>query len=102
MRLVFSSAPALLFAAAMLVSGHGHGHGQAQRLVTDARGSSELLRADTPRSPSRGRSNNTRTNTLIACTRTGCRPVPPACWIEIERDWDGLPTGYDAVICPVR
>jgi len=40
--------------------------------------------------------------TQIACTRVGCHPIPRGCRIEIERNWDGLPTGYDAVICPYR
>ena len=40
--------------------------------------------------------------TQIACTRVGCKPIPRGCHIEIERNWDGLPTGYDAVVCPYR
>jgi hypothetical protein len=66
-------------------------------------GSLELNRpaeADSPRPAPRGRSERPRTP--IACTRTGCRPIPPGCWIEIERNWDGLPTGFDAIICPFR
>ena len=38
----------------------------------------------------------------IACTRAGCQPIPRGCVIEIERNWDGLPTGYDLVVCPYR
>lgn len=48
------------------------------------------------------RPNVERPRPLIACTRTGCRPIPPGCWIEMERNWDGLPTGFDAIICPFR
>jgi hypothetical protein len=38
----------------------------------------------------------------IACTRTGCHPIPRGCTIEKEFGWDGLPTGYDLVVCPPR
>ena len=38
----------------------------------------------------------------IACTRVGCNPIPKGCHIEKEFNWDGLPTGYDLVVCPSR
>jgi hypothetical protein len=41
-------------------------------------------------------------STQIACTRVGCNPIPPGCQIEKEFGWDGLPTGYDLVVCPRR
>jgi len=34
-----------------------------------------------------------------ACTRTGCRPVPPGCFITLEQTWVG-PTGYEIINCP--
>lgn len=44
-----------------------------------------------------------RTGSQIACTRFGCRPIPPGCRIETEYNpfsWN--PSGYDAVVCPGR
>lgn len=38
----------------------------------------------------------------IACTRFGCHRIPPGCHSEIEYDWNGLPTGYNKVVCPGR
>lgn len=38
----------------------------------------------------------------IACTFTGCHPIPPNCTIETEFDLWGNPTGYDRVVCPRR
>lgn len=35
----------------------------------------------------------------IACTRTGCRDVPPGCSVEIERTLDGSPSGFEMIIC---
>lgn len=34
-----------------------------------------------------------------ACTRTGCRPVPPGCFITMEQTWVA-PTGYEIINCP--
>ncbi len=36
----------------------------------------------------------------IACTVLGCHPVPPGCHPETGYYWDGLPTGFDIVVCP--
>lgn len=38
----------------------------------------------------------------IACPRGGCRPVPRGCVREPERSFDGTPTGFDAIVCPMR
>lgn len=51
----------------------------------------------------RPRANRVRPQpgTQIACTRHGCRPIPPGCRIETEYNpftWD--PSGFDAVVCP--
>ena len=40
--------------------------------------------------------------TQIACTRVGCHPIPRGCRIEKEFTWDGMPTGFDLVVCPFR
>jgi hypothetical protein len=35
----------------------------------------------------------------VACTVSGCHPIPPGCHPETGYDWDGLPTGFDIVVC---
>jgi len=35
----------------------------------------------------------------IACTVTGCKQVPAGCHPEIEYDFDGLPTGFNIIVC---
>ena len=35
----------------------------------------------------------------IACTVTGCQPVPAGCHPEIEYNFDGIPTGFDMIVC---
>jgi hypothetical protein len=35
----------------------------------------------------------------IACTITGCHPIPPHCHPETGYNWDGIPTGFDIVVC---
>ena len=46
-------------------------------------------------SPSRER----RAPGQIACTIYGCNPVPPGCHPETGYNWDGIPTGFDIVVC---
>lgn len=38
----------------------------------------------------------------VACPRSGCQPVPRGCLREPERTMDGTPTGFDAIVCPMR
>ena len=35
----------------------------------------------------------------VACTMFGCHPIPAGCHPEPGYDWDGLPTGFDIVVC---
>lgn len=35
----------------------------------------------------------------IACTATGCRPVPAGCTPVAGQDWDGNYSGFDEVVC---
>ncbi|MCW5689424.1 MAG: hypothetical protein KIT76_12840 [Pseudolabrys sp.] len=35
----------------------------------------------------------------IACTEFGCRPIPRNCRPQTGYRWDGLPSGYDVVVC---
>jgi len=38
----------------------------------------------------------------IACTIDGCHPIPPGCHPEAGYNWDGIPTGFDIVVCQFR
>jgi hypothetical protein len=35
----------------------------------------------------------------IACTISGCQRIPPNCHPETGYNWDGIPTGFDIVVC---
>ena len=35
----------------------------------------------------------------IACTVAGCQRIPPNCHPEAGYNWDGIPTGFDIVVC---
>jgi len=35
----------------------------------------------------------------IACTPFGCRRIPADCHPEIEYDFDGMPTGFNIIVC---
>lgn len=35
----------------------------------------------------------------IACTAFGCHPIPRNCHPTTGYRWDGLPSGFDAVVC---
>ena len=35
----------------------------------------------------------------IACTVAGCQRIPPNCHPQTGYNWDGIPTGFDVVVC---
>ena len=35
----------------------------------------------------------------VACTMFGCQPIPRRCHPEQGYDWDGIPTGFDIIVC---
>jgi hypothetical protein len=35
----------------------------------------------------------------IACTVAGCHRIPPNCHPQTGYNWDGIPTGFDIVVC---
>jgi len=37
----------------------------------------------------------------IACTVSGCHPIPPGCRPQTGYNWDGIPSGFDVVVCPL-
>ena len=39
------------------------------------------------------------TDHQIACTPFGCHPIPRNCYPTQGYDWDGIPTGFDVVVC---
>ena len=37
----------------------------------------------------------------IACAVSGCQRIPPNCHPQTGYNWDGIPTGFDIVVCRV-
>lgn len=35
----------------------------------------------------------------IACTEFGCHPIPPNCRPQTGYRWDGMPSGFDIIVC---
>ena len=35
----------------------------------------------------------------IACTVVGCQTIPANCHPEPGMTWDGMPTGFDIIVC---
>jgi len=35
----------------------------------------------------------------IACTAAGCRTIPANCHPEPGMTWDGMPSGFDIIVC---
>jgi hypothetical protein len=35
----------------------------------------------------------------IACTAAGCQAIPANCHPEPGMSWDGMPTGFDIIVC---
>ncbi|MDO8877220.1 MAG: hypothetical protein Q8M24_04935 [Pseudolabrys sp.] len=35
----------------------------------------------------------------IACTAAGCGRIPPNCYPTPGMRWDGMPSGFDVIIC---
>ena len=35
----------------------------------------------------------------IACTVAGCHPIPPNCHPQTGYNWNGIPSGFDVVVC---
>ena len=48
------------------------------------------------------RHRDIRESGQIACTVAGCQRIPSRCHPETEYDWDGVPTGFDMVVCGPR
>jgi hypothetical protein len=38
----------------------------------------------------------------IACTVGGCQRVPPGCHPEMAYTFDGIPTGFERIVCTGR
>jgi hypothetical protein len=55
-----------------------------------------MLSAATKKSPS---ARQREVPGQIACTIEGCHPIPPGCHPETGYNWDGIPTGFDIVVC---
>lgn len=85
--LVLSLASALAFAAGTVVSA------KAQTKAGDgiARGTAKKQKP---------RRQAPRESGYVACTFVGCIKVPPGCRPVTDYDFDGMPTGFDAILCP--
>jgi hypothetical protein len=90
---------AALLGAALLATPAAAGAPPSAGLMTDNAGPIEVSAQRRKRSKAR---RTAAPATQIACTRFGCRPIPPGCRIVGERTWDGSPSGFDAVVCPYR
>jgi hypothetical protein len=44
-------------------------------------------------------SKKRRPTDQVACTIYGCQPIPKRCHPQQGYDWDGIPTGFDIVVC---
>ncbi|MGB8125208.1 MAG: hypothetical protein WCF50_16075, partial [Pseudolabrys sp.] len=40
-----------------------------------------------------------RAPSQVACTELGCHAIPPGCRPQMGYNWDGIPTGFDIVVC---
>ena len=56
----------------------------------------------TPLSAAKKKSSavQSRRTSQIACTFSGCHPIPAGCHPQTGYNWDGIPTGFDIVVCP--
>jgi hypothetical protein len=43
-----------------------------------------------------------RPQAQIACTVFGCHRIPAGCYPTTGYTWDGIPSGFDVVVCPRR
>jgi hypothetical protein len=59
-----------------------------------------ILLGDATGAPAKNRvSQSHRDAGQIACTVAGCQRIPPGCHPETGYNWDGIPTGFDIVVC---
>jgi hypothetical protein len=92
----------LAFASVAAFSASGAGTSLAGDGVTARTGQVDEISAAKRKKRPRATSAYGRASTQIACTRLGCNPIPPGCQIRTQFTWSGLPSGFDAVVCPYR
>jgi len=54
--------------------------------------------AETPQQPKKKPRQDAEQG-QIACGKYGCHRIPPNCHPEQSYYWNGMPTGYDQVVC---
>ena len=79
--------------AAALAGGLAAGPAQAQSETV------ALSAAAKKQPPKHRAAKRARPAQQVACTVFGCHPVPAGCHPETGYDWNGLPTGFDVVVC---
>ncbi len=89
----------ILLAAVSAVAGLGVASSAWSSAWADDKrmGDHEIAASATPKktAPTRRRSAPRQ----IACTIDGCHTIPPGCHPETGYNWDGIPTGFDIVVC---
>ncbi len=71
------------------------GSGYALAEASPAMSSATALSAATKKSSAKRRQETGQ----IACTVSGCHRIPSNCRPETGYNWDGIPTGFDIVVC---
>ena len=92
----------LSFAAALIAAGTLAAPAQARDQAQPQASSrtTSLSAAEKKRRPvRRHRVSRPDGGRQIACTIYGCHPIPRHCQPEVEYDWWGNPTGFDAIVC---
>lgn len=56
----------------------------------------ETARKDRPRNPTAAAEQQPG---QIACGKYGCQRIPPNCHPEQSYYWNGMPSGYDKIVC---
>ncbi len=61
-----------------------------------------LIQADAATDLSAKKKRVERGEQKIACTPAGCHPIPAGCYPTMGYTWDGVPSGFDVVVCRRR
>jgi hypothetical protein len=72
------------------------GLGEQSFVQTAVAAETVTLSAATKKKPAASRQ---REPNQVACTELGCHPIPTGCHPQIGYNWDGIPTGFDIVVC---
>jgi hypothetical protein len=71
------------------------GLGEQSFVQTAVAAETVTLSAATKKKPAASRQEPNQ----VTCTEFGCHPIPTGCHPQIGYNWDGIPTGFDIVVC---